>query len=297
MSVGSEEASNRFIGLDTWQTKDIISALWEGQMKAVASCMSSLEALAPAIDAAALRVSQGEGRLIYVGAGTSGLIAVLDSLELFATFAWPLERMVTVMPSGLDFSKPIDGSIEDDALYGAKCLQKLEPQAGDVVIGVSASGKSAFTIEALRFSREAGALTIAFANNLGTPLEVVADHSVVALSGAEVIAGSTRLGAGTAQKVLFNLFSTGLMVRLGAVHDNLMVNVQADNVKLHQRCAAMVSHISGVDLGRASQAIDEYGSVKKAVLGLAGFTVSDAEARLQDAAGNLRLALSSKENN
>jgi N-acetylmuramic acid 6-phosphate etherase len=294
MSVGGEKVSTRFRGLDTWATSEILTALWNGQMQAVAACLPALGALAKAVDAAAERLSAG-GRLVYVGAGSSGVIAALDATELGATFDWPEARLSIILPAGLDLSKEQAGPAEDDPEAGAARIDADAVSPADVVIAVSASGRSAFTIGALKRAARRGALTIAFANNSGSPLGEAAAHAVVVETGAEVIAGSTRLGAGTAQKVMFNLFSTALMTRLGAIHDNLMINVRADNAKLRQRCAAMVAHIAGVDADRAAEALARHGSVKRAVLALAGVAEDALDACLAAADGVLRKALTDKD--
>lgn len=295
MSEGTEEAAVRYRGLDTWGTAEILSALWGGQTAAAAACLPALRPLARAVDAAAERLSSG-GRLVYVGVGSSGLIAALDASELGATFDWPARRMCLVLPAGLDLSRDQAGAIEDDAEAGAERIDGLGVGRDDVVVGSSASGRSAFTIGALSHARERGALTIAFANVGGSPLASVAAHAVAAETGAEVIAGSTRLGAGTAQKILFNLFSTALMTRLGAVHDNLMINVRPGNKKLRARCAAMVSAVARVEAERAREALDRAGTVKRAVLALSGVPDGEIDARLEAAGGNLRRALSAGEN-
>jgi N-acetylmuramic acid 6-phosphate etherase len=160
-----------------------------------------------------------------------------------------------------------------------------------VVIGLSASGSSRFTVAALEEARSAGAVTVAVACNAGSPLLAAALHPVLVETGAEVISGSTRLGAGTAQKLILNLFSTALMVRLGAVFDNLMVNVRPENEKLRQRCVTMVGRIAGCGHETAADALTRTGTVKLAVLALAGVDGDRASAALDYSGGNLRKAL------
>ncbi|MDD7911751.1 N-acetylmuramic acid 6-phosphate etherase [Pseudovibrio exalbescens] len=297
MSDSTEKAAERFRGLDTWNTTEILSALWDGQMRAISAVLPALEKMAPAVDEAAVRLGSSSGRLIYVGAGSSGVISLLDSLELGSTFDWSDERAVVILPSGLDLSNGMADSVEDEGDVGAARIDDLDVTADDVVVGVSASGRSAFTVQALKRAGERGALTIGFANNTGSPLEAVAHHMIVALTGAEVVAGSTRLGAGTSQKVLFNLFSTTLMTRLGGIHDNLMVNVRPSNAKLRKRCAAMVAQIANTSEEEAADAIARFGSVKRAVLGLAGVAEDAIEARLQAAGGVLRRSLEAEDKN
>lgn len=294
MPAGTESSAVRFRGLDAWDTPEILSALWNGQMQAVAACLPALACLSAAVDAAASRLTSG-GRLIYVGTGSSGVISVLDAMELGTTFDWPETRLLVVLPAGLDLSKDQAGAAEDDAGAGASRMDSHGIGTADVVVGVSASGRSAFTVGALKRAGGLGALTIAFANNVGTPLGAAARFAVVVETGAEVIAGSTRLGAGTSQKVLFNLFSTALMARFGGVYDNLMINVRAENVKLRYRCAAMVAQIAGVEPDCATEALARFGTVKRAVLGLKGIPEEEIDARLDAASGILRKALTDKD--
>ena len=196
-----------------------------------------------------------------------------------------------MLAGGLDFSRGLDSGTEDDPEAARVRLRDLNCGPADVVIGLSASGSSRFTVAALEEARSAGAVTVAVACNAGSALLAAALHPVLVETGAEVISGSTRLGAGTAQKLILNLFSTALMVRLGAVFDNLMVNVRPENEKLRQRCAAMVSLIAGCGPETAADALARTGSVKLAVLTLAGAEDDEARAALDYSGGNLRKAL------
>ncbi|NTX55009.1 N-acetylmuramic acid 6-phosphate etherase, partial [Myxococcus sp. CA039A] len=229
---------------------------------------------------------------VYAGAGSSGVLAALDAVELGPTFDWPASRVAVVMAGGLDLSHGLDAVAEDDEGAGRERALRARLGPEDVVLGVSASGHSAFTVGVLDVARGRDALTVALACRAKSPLARVAAHEVVVASGAEVIAGSTRLGAGTAQKVMLNLFSTSVMAGLGRVFDNLMVDVRPENAKLRQRCVAMVARLAQVDELRAAEALTAHGTVKRAVLGLAGLDVARADAALERAGGNLRLALS-----
>lgn len=291
MAESTEEAGVRFQGLDGWPTAEILTALWNGQMQAVAACLPALPALGTAVDAAARRLSGRNGRLVYVGAGSSGGIAAIDGLELGGTFDWPDARLAVVLAGGLDLNRGLSAGAEDDAGAGREAALERRVGRGDVVVGVSAGGRSPYTVAFLEAAREAGALTVAVSSVADSPLVRAAEHAVVIATGPEVLAGSTRLGAGTAQKVVLNLFSTALMTALGAVHDNLMVNVRPENAKLRARCASIVARIAGVDAVRAGAALARHGDVKRAVLGLAGVAESDINDRLAEAGGNLRRAL------
>ncbi|MBB6254127.1 N-acetylmuramic acid 6-phosphate etherase [Nitrospirillum iridis] len=291
MSVTTEGVGQRFRGLDTWGTADVLEALWAGQDRAVAACLAVLPALTAAVEDALPRLEAG-GRLIYVGAGTSAVLAALDGLELGPTFGWPRDRLKLILAGITDLTVGFDGAIEDDGDEGARQVAATGCDARDVVIAVSAGGRSAFTCQALAEAARRGAQTIAIACTPMAPLFEGARHTVAVLTGDEVVAGSTRLGAGTAQKAVLNLFSTTLMVRLGATYDNLMVNVRIDNVKLRQRGALMLVRITGCDEAGALAALDRAGGdVKVAALLLTGHTPEGAAHALARAGGRLRAAL------
>jgi N-acetylmuramic acid 6-phosphate etherase len=288
---GTEDTTSRYRGLDTWRTGDILEALWSSQSRAVAACLPALPALARAVDGAVERLRASRGRLVYAGAGSSGMLAALDALELGPTFNWPDDRVHVFVAGGLDTRRGPDPTAEDDGAGGRTRARDAHLGANDVVLGISASGASAYTIAVLDEARARGAMTIAVTGMADSPLARAAEHPVVAATGAEVITGSTRLGAGTAQKLILNLFSTGVMVRLGFVFDNLMIEVRPENAKLRQRRAAIVASIAGVDRAIAADALARHGDVKRAVLGLAGMTDAEIEAALAGAGGNLRGAL------
>lgn len=287
----TEDAASRHRGMDTWSTEDLLAALWGGQMQAVAACLAPIGGVAAAVEAVARRLAAGRGRLVYVGAGSSGLIAALDALELGDTFGWPDDRLAILRAGGLDLAEGLAGAAEDAtdaALAGADALG-FGPD--DVVIAVSASGASAYTVTAVGEARRHGALTIGLTAMAGSDLATAAELPLVVATGAEVLAGSTRMGAGTAQKVILNLISTAVMTRLGAVHDNLMVDVRPVNAKLRRRCIAIVARIAEVDPERAGAALARYGEVKRAVLALAGAAPTTLDDRLAAAGGRLRDAL------
>ncbi|MDR3517202.1 MAG: N-acetylmuramic acid 6-phosphate etherase [Azospirillaceae bacterium] len=287
----TESAAPRYRGMDGWPVHDTVTALWAGQMTAAAACLAVLPVLTAAVEDATRRLTGTAGRLIYAGAGSAGLVAVLDALDLGDTFDWPDDRLSILLAGGLDLARGLAAEIEDDAGSGRARLGDLAVGPDDVVIGVSASGRSAFTVAIVEAARRRGASTIGVTSIAGSPLTGAVLHPIVVATGAEVIAGSTRMGAGTAQKIVLNLFSTAVMIGLGRVYDNLMVNVRPRNAKLRRRCAAIVAQIAGVDEARASAALARHGAVKNAVLGLAGAPAEDIPGLLARAGGNLRHAL------
>ncbi len=289
--MSTEAMSPRTIGLDTWATGDILDAMVEGQLAAIAAVRTALPALGAAAEAALPRL-RATGRLVYVGAGTSGRIAVQDGAELPPTFNWPLDRLVLIMAGGEPaLIRSVEGAEDDQqAAAAAVAAHRLGP--ADVVVAVAASGTTPFTRKVQALAREAGALTIAIASNRDAPLLKESEHPVLLETGAEVIAGSTRMKAGTAQKAALNLLSSLIMVRLARVYDGLMVDMQATNVKLVGRAERMVRHITGVDAATARAALDRSGGhVKAAVLVARGLAPEAARAALTAAQQDLRAAL------
>jgi len=289
--LNTEAISPRFQGLDIWDSEEILTALWEGQMSAIASVRQAIPNLAAAAEDAAERLRE-RGRLVYVGAGASGHLAIQDGLEMPQTFGWPPERLVLIMAGGERARLSPLGQAEDDAEAGFADINVRSINSDDVVVGVAASGTTRYTVNALEVARKLGALTVALANNPDTPLLAAADHAILLPTGAEVIAGSTRMGAGTAQKAALNMFSTLLMTRLGHVHDGLMVDVVIDNDKLVGRGVQMLSHITGAEAEQSRQALEQnHNNLKVAALVLSGCDSTQAETVLQSAKGVLRKAL------
>jgi N-acetylmuramic acid 6-phosphate etherase len=250
-----------------------------------------LPAIAVAVAAAAEALG-ARGRLVYVGAGTSGRVAAQDGSELPPTFDWPARRVVFAMAGGSRaFLRSVEGA-EDDAQAGARTMRRLRVKAGDVVVGVAASGTTPFTVAALRAARARKAVTIALACNPETPLLAAAAFPILVETGSEAIAGSTRMKAGTAQKIVLNLLSTAIMLRLGRVYRGLMVNMRPANAKLRRRAEAMVAELGRCTPQAAASALDAAkGDIKLAVLLRAGLGLAKARALLKRHDGRLRAAL------
>jgi len=287
----TEAASRRSEWLDTWDMPTILGALWEGQMAAVAALGPALPALACAAGAAAVRLAAG-GRLAYAGAGTSGRIAIQDAVELVPTFDWPEDRLVLMMAGGEPALLRSVENAEDRADLAAAAVEQHAIGATDVLVGVAASGTTPFTVEAVQTARSRGALTIAIANSAESPLLNEAEFPVLVETGAEAIAGSTRMKAGTAQKAALNLFSSALMVRLGRVYRGRMVDMQARNEKLRARAVRMLQELTDCSTAQAQAALaNADGKVKLAVLLVHGLGRTEAERLLAHHDGNLRAAL------
>jgi N-acetylmuramic acid 6-phosphate etherase len=289
--MATEQISPRYLSLDSWSTAEMMAAMYEGQLSAAAAVRGALNDIAAAVDDAVPALQRG-GRIVYAGAGTSGRIAVQDGTELPPTFGWPADRVVYAMAGGLGaLVESVEGA-EDDEEAGAAAMTDAGIGPDDVVLGIAASGTTPFTIGALRAASAAGAVTIALANNADAPLFVVARHRILVETGTEVIAGSTRMKAGTAQKIVLNLFSSAVMVQLGRVYLGMMVHMRASNTKLRQRAEGMVRQIVGCDAESAARYVEQAeGDVKTAVMLGFGLDPAEAAAVLERHQGNLRDAV------
>jgi N-acetylmuramic acid 6-phosphate etherase len=275
----TEGVDPAFADLDALPTAARLAAIVAGQRRAVDAVAAAAPELARAADAIASRLAAG-GRLAYAGAGTSGRLAALDAAELPPTFAF--ERTVVLMAGGPDaFTNSREGA-EDDAQAGHDAVTAAALGASDALIGVAASGRTPFTIAAVRAARAAGAFTVAFASVHPSPLLAAADVAVWLDTGPEVLAGSTRLAAGTAQKAALNALSTAVMIALGGAYGNLMVGMRASNAKLRIRAAAIVARACAVDAATAQAALDAAGGdVRTAIVTLrAGVSADVARAVL-----------------
>jgi N-acetylmuramic acid 6-phosphate etherase len=287
----TERVSARYRDFDAWAPGEILASLWEAQAAAVAATRSALPEIERLAHAALPRLQAG-GRLIYAGAGTSARIAAQDAAELTPTFGWPAPRAPVLVAGGAQaLAVAVEGA-EDNRQAAREDVARHEIGNADVLVGIAASGTTPFTVECVAASRARGALTAAVTCAPGSALAVCADHAIVTPTGAEPIAGSTRLKAGTAQKIVLNLLSTLLMTKLGGVHDGLMVDMQASNEKLRRRAAAMVCGVAGCAPADADAALARSGgNVKRAILLLRVQNASRVDALLAEAGGSLRAAL------
>jgi N-acetylmuramic acid 6-phosphate etherase len=287
----TEAISARYRGIDSWPGEAILAAFSDGQEHAVRAVRSAHPAIVAAAEAIADR-SGPSGRLVYVGAGSSGLIAALDGMELGGTFGWPDDRVALVLANGPMLKPGIAGGVEDDASAARTEIARLKLRRDDSVIAVAASGATPFTVAAAEAARAAGALTVGVTNNAGSPLAAAVDFPIVVETGPEVIVGSTRMNAGTAQKAVLNMLSTLTMIRLGRIYDGMMVDLRIENAKLEKRARATVMRIAGCSDSAAADALARAGSsVKAAVLVALGIEPGDAGHRLAMSGGNLRQAL------
>jgi N-acetylmuramic acid 6-phosphate etherase len=291
--LNTEDVRAELADLDQWPVLDAVHRFVDDQRDVVEAVRSAEPAIGEAIGTIATRMRLG-GRLMYVGAGTGGREAVADAAEIPASYGLR-DRVVAIMAGGIAaFVDGRDGSLEDDVDTGAADLAVLAPTALDVVLGVSASGTTPYVMGAMDAATRSGALTIGFACATGSPLCLGRDLTIEVPTGPEIIAGSTRLKAGTAQKIVLNAISTLVMVQLGRTYGNLMIDVAADNAKLRRRALRVVVQATGVDDARAAVVLEEAGgSAKVAVVALlAGVSTKRAEEVLRAATGQVRYAVS-----
>jgi N-acetylmuramic acid 6-phosphate etherase len=287
----TERPSPRYSGIDDWDPADILDAMIEGQFSAVAAVRAAKPTLERAALAMEARLRRG-GRLIYAGAGTSGRLAVQDGAELMPTFSWPPERLLLLIAGGSKaMVRAVEGA-EDEVGQATELLKRHGVGGNDVLIAVAASGTTPFTLACLREAKLRGALTIGIANNEATPILEDAEHPIFLQTGPEPIAGSTRMNAGTAQRIALNVLSSLLMIRLGRVYKGLMVDVQASNAKLALRREAMLLSLTGKSRNDVREALERtQGSVKLAALLLEGCDLDMARTALDSAGGRLRTAI------
>ncbi len=293
--LGTEQRNPGSGQLDTLPALEIARLINSEDATVAMAVTAALPAIAKAIEAVAGAIGAG-GRLIYVGAGTSGRIAALDASECPPTFHTDPNTVQFVIAGGTKaLWSAVEGE-EDSAKQGRGDLNKKKPGKKDVVVGLAASGRTPYTVAALEYARSRGARTVAVTCNPGSPLERVAEIAIVAPVGPEVIAGSTRMKAGTAQKLVCNMISTGAMARLGYVYGDLMVNVHLKNEKLLQRGISILMHAAGVEREQAVRALKAGNqSIPVALVMMkTGASRKEAEKRLKAARGNVRQAMQQK---
>lgn len=288
MPVHSTEARHPDAGRLHEQPADrILSLLLEAQIGALAAIRDALPAI-ERVAATGAQTLRAGGKMGYAGAGSSGLMAMADCLELAGTFGLPPQRTPMLFAGGADALLHMRGSVEDDAGSAHRDVATAGLGPGDLLLVLSASGTTPYALAAARAARQAGARIAGFANVPGSTLLDLADDPVLIQTGAEMVAGSTRMGAATAQKVSLNMLSVLIAVRLGHVHDGLMVNLVADNTKLVARAARIVADVADVAAAGAEAALRATGgAVKPAILVARGMSADDAAAALDRTGGHL----------
>ena len=292
----TERENPASVALDAQPTREILRIINREDCKVPAAVAKVIPQIAQAVDLIAKALAQG-GRLIYLGAGTSGRLGVLDAAECIPTFG--TDRVVGIMAGAPQALYRPSEVTEDNPRQAVRDLRRLRLNSRDVLVGISASGHTPYTWGGMRFAKQLGAATIAVTSNPGTPLTKVAQVSIVPIVGPEVIAGSTRMKAGTAQKLVLNMLSTASMVRWGRVLSNWMVNVQLTNRKLRQRARNILVRATGASPTIAGRALEvSGGQLPVALLMLAGRMNGQEASRILRSAANpagvLRAALQTR---
>ncbi len=290
--LGTERRNRAATSLDTMSALEIARLINREDQKVARAVVKALPQIAKAIDVIAKQLGDG-GRMIYVGAGTSGRIAALDASELPPTFNTD-PKLVQYVIAGGDSALGMAAEYnEDSEKFGERDLARKKPGKKDVVVGIAASGRTPYTVAALRYAKSEGAKTMSIACNSGSPLERAADIAIVVNVGPEVVSGSSRMKAGTAQKLVLNMLSTGAMARLGYVYGNLMVNVHLKNKKLVERGIGVLQEAAGVNRKSAERALKAAGNQVPIAMIMLGHNIPRTAAvkRLESAKGNVRKAL------
>jgi N-acetylmuramic acid 6-phosphate etherase len=290
--VNTEAFDGTQAALDKLDSSALVAVLAQDHANAVAAVVAQQSLLGKAVDAAAARL-RDDGRLVYCGAGTSGRLGLLDSVELLPTFSWPSERSVALLAGGDQAVYVAVEGAEDSETLARQDIERVGVRSSDVVIALAASGTTPYAIAAVREANARGALTIAFANNADTPLTSIAQIGITLNTGAEMLSGSTRLKAGTSQKIALNTFSTALMVRLHKTYGNLMVDVRATNQKLVQRAMRLTQHIANCSEMEARSALVacDYRVKTAVVMIVRDCDAYEADHQLRKLDGNLRACL------
>jgi N-acetylmuramic acid 6-phosphate etherase len=291
-SLLTEQRNAASENLDALSTFEMLRVINHEDHKVADAVGRALHEIATAVDAIAEKLDAG-GRMFYVGAGTSGRLGVLDASECPPTFSVPYELVQGVMAGGVKALHSATEASEDDPMLGQSDLQARGFGAGDVAIGIAASGRTPYVLGAIEYAKSLGALTVGVSCTPHSQLSRAVEIAIEAAPGPEVIAGSTRMRAGTATKMVLNMLSTGVMIRLGHVYGNLMINMQPKNEKLVHRARKIISDAAGVSFEDAGRLLDAAGrSVKTAiVMGKLGLNREEAELRLQHARGRIRAVL------
>jgi len=289
--LATEQPNPESAGLDTKSSLEIARIINTEDLKVAVAVERVLPEIAAAIDWIAAAFRRG-GRLIYVGSGTSGRLGALDSVECPPTFNADPRLVQYVIAGGVRALGRAAEADEDSRPAGEREIARKRPGKNDVVVGLAASGRTPFTLASLDYARRRGARTIAITCNRDTPIETIADLAIVVEVGPEVVSGSTRMKAGTAQKMVLNMLTTGAFTRIGYVYGNLMVNVRPANSKLLERGVRILQEATGVHRARAQKTLKAAGSVQTALVMLkAGLTRTQAERALKAADGDVRSAI------
>ncbi|WRP06215.1 N-acetylmuramic acid 6-phosphate etherase [Rossellomorea aquimaris] len=290
--LSTEKVNRNTLGIDTASTGEILRMMNDEDQKVATVVQEVIPQVEQVVDEVVKSISQG-GRLIYIGAGTSGRLGVLDAVECPPTFSVSSDVVVGLIAGGEKaFVKAVEGA-EDDEELGVSDLKEIGLTQADTVVGIAASGRTPYVIGGLRYARELGATTVALSCNTGSKISAEAKHAIEVDAGPEALTGSTRLKAGTAQKMVLNMISTAAMIKLGKAYGNLMVDVNISNYKLEQRAIGIIESITGADREMAAATLKKANNeVKPSIVMISlGCDYEEAKNRLEDANGYVRLAI------
>ena len=290
--IATEQRNPNTMHIDTLSTLDMVKLINQEDHRVAEAVAEVTDKIAAAIDVIADRLSKG-GRLIYCGAGTSGRLGILDAVECPPTYSTEPEMVQALMAGGYPaIFKAVEGA-EDSKELGVQDMKGINFAAGDVLVGIAASGRTPYVLGCMEYARELGAPTVSVTCCPGSVLDNFADIGIAPCPGPEVITGSTRMKSGTAQKMVLNMLSTGTMIKLGKVYGNLMVDVKPSNEKLVRRCVTIVVNATGCDDATATAALEacEYRPKTAIVMVLCGVGAEEAKAMLSKADGRVAKVL------
>ena len=290
--IATEQRNPNTMHIDTLSTLDMVKLINQEDHRVAEAVAEVTDKIAAAIDVIADRLSKG-GRLIYCGAGTSGRLGILDAVECPPTYSTDPEMVQALMAGGYPaIFKAVEGA-EDSKELGIQDMKGINFAAGDVLVGIAASGRTPYVLGCMEYARELGAPTVSVTCCPGSVLDNFADIGIAPCPGPEVITGSTRMKSGTAQKMVLNMLSTGTMIKLGKVYGNLMVDVKPSNEKLVRRCVTIVVNATGCDDATATAALEacEYRPKTAIVMVLCGVSAEEAKAMLGKADGRIAKVL------
>lgn len=287
----TEQRNPNSMHLDEMSVEEIAKLMNEEDWGVPEAIQRAIPEITELIEAV-IRAFKNEGRLIYIGAGTSGRLGILDAVECVPTFGTSPEKVVGLIAGGEQAIKDAVEGAEDSKELAIEDLKKLRLTKNDIVVGIAASGRTPYVIGGLNYAKEIGAKTGSLSNNENTKISEIADYPIEVITGPEVLTGSTRLKAGTAQKIVLNMITTISMVKIGKAYENLMVDVLATNEKLVDRAKRIIVEATGVDYEEAEKVFDEAGSVKLAiVMILSGASKEDSKAALEETDGFVRASI------
>lgn len=290
--ISTESRNPNTMDIDIVSTKEILVRINNEDKKVAYVIEEKLDQITVVVDKIVEAFNKG-GRLIYMGAGTSGRLGVLDAVECPPTYGTPKEMVIGLMAGGIDALEFAVEGAEDSVELAVEDLTRVNVNENDIVVGIAASGRTPYVVGGIKFAKEKGAMTSCITTSLNSILAQTVDYPIEVVTGAEAITGSTRMKSGTAQKLVCNMLTTASMIKMGKVYENLMIDMQPTNEKLVARAEKMLMEVTGLDREGAKEYIKKYGNVKRSMFAyLTGIeNISVIDEYLAKTKGNIRLAL------